>query len=275
MTLSRKQQIFLPSYPDSLSESQRKPSWYLVFCLLAAVFVVLASNSFGKDVAIKTMDAALVFVSGSLLVLAIMISSRFGIHGDHGKAYLMFVGFATSWFLAELGWAMSELSSDSVSFPAQLDLFYLGAYPFLLLFSVYYLRPLRGAITKKTLMYALFVTIAFLVPTLYAVHSQNPSADIAKILWADIYPAADAAVLFPAVLGVTLFFKGRVNLFWSLTSIAIILNVVADSGFFFLYIDKSYYTGHPLDVFYLWSYILFAFGINSHLRLYRTPKIPS
>lgn len=236
---------------------------------------MLASNSFGKDVATKTMDLALVLVSGILLTFAILISARFGIHGNHGKAYLTFVVFAALWFLAELGWAVSEIGTDTVPFPTQIDLFYLGAYPFLFLFSVFYLRPMRNAVSKRMVMYASLVTITFLAPTLYAVHTQNQNADIAQVAWADIYPVADAAVLFPALLGVTLFFKGRVNLFWSFACIAIILNIIADSGFFFLYVDKSYYTGHPLDIFYLWSYILFSFGIYSHLRLYKMPKISS
>lgn len=263
----------MPSYQDNLSE--KRPLWNLVFFLLATVFVVLASNSLGKDIATKTMDTALVLVSGVLLAFAVLVSARFGIHGNHGKAYLAFVAFAALWFFAELGWALSEIGADTVQFPAQIDLFYLGAYPFLFLFSVFYLRPMRNAVSKKMLLYPSLVTIAFLVPTLYAAHTQNQNADLAKIIWADIYPAVDASVLFPAILGVTLFFKGRVNLFWSFACIAIILNIVADSGFFFLYVDKSYYTGHPLDVFYLWSYILFSFGIYSHLKLYRLPKIIS
>lgn len=250
-----------------------RPNWYLVFFLLAAVFVVLASNSFGKDAAIQVTDIMFVPVAASLLVLGVLIATRFGTNGDHGKAYLMFVGFVGSWFLAETSWTVSEIITIPSEFPVQIDILYLAGYPFLFLFSVYYLRPMRNVISKKMLMYASFVTVAFLAPTLYTTHTQNPNAEMLQILWADIYPVSDAAVLFPAILGVSLFFKGRVNFFWSLASIAIILNIIADSGLFFLYVDKSYYTGHPIDIFYLWSYILFAFGINSHLKLYKAKKI--
>ena len=142
----------MPSFQNNIPDSSKKSLWNLVSFLLAAVFAVLASNSFGADIATQTMDVALVLVSGILLILSILISARFGIHGNHGKAYLMFVCFSALWFLAELGWAASELATDSIPFPAQIDLFYLGAYPFLFLFSIFYLRPLRNAISKKILM---------------------------------------------------------------------------------------------------------------------------
>lgn len=264
----------MPSYQDKLqSEPEKKPGWYLVFFLSASVVVVLASNLFGQNAAITAVDVAFVPASGGLLVLSIMIAKRFGIHGDHGKAYLMFVCFAAMWFAAELAWSATELTSSE--FPTQVDLLYLGGYPFLFMSSIYYLRPVYKTASKKILGCSFLVTAVFLASIAYETYLQNPNAELLQIIWADIYPIADAAVLFPAVLGLAMFFKGRVSFFWSLACIAIILNIVADSGFFFMYVDKSYYTGHPLDILYLWSYVLFSFGICSHLQLYRPRKIKS
>src|SRR5574342_233649 len=163
-----------------------------------------------------------------------MIAKRFGIRGDHGKAYLMFVCFAAMWFAAELAWSVLELTSSE--FPAQVDLLYLGGYPFLFAFSIYYMRPVCKTASKKMFVYSFVVMTIFLASTAYATYLQNPNAEFLQVIWADLYPIADAAVLFPAILGLALFFKGRVSFFWSLACIAIILNVVADSGFFFLYV---------------------------------------
>jgi hypothetical protein len=200
-----------------------------------------------------------------------VISMRFGIRGDHGIAYLFFVGFAALWFVAELTWMLSELvilqPLDSI------DWIYLGGYPFLFLFSICYLKPLRKQISKKMIVLASLAAATFLIPTLYTTYSYNNDAGVMRLLDAGIYPLADAAVLFPAVVGVSLFFRGQVSFFWSLACIAIILNTFADSGFMFLYLDSAYYTGHPIDILYAWSYVLFSFGVYSHIKFFKKPKI--
>lgn len=187
----------------------------------------------------------------------------------------MFAGFAFLWFLAELFYFRSELASHLLSLPPVEDWLYLSGYPFLLVFSIYYLKPFRLAISKKLLGYGVLATSAFLIPTLYSTYSLNTGATIPEILWAGIYPIADAAILFPAVLGLALFFKGEVGLFWSFTCIAIILNIVADSGFFFLDLDKSSYSGNPVNIFYMWAYLLFAFGIYTHVKIFKKTKMES
>lgn len=247
----------------------------IFFSLVAVVIAILGANAFGKDVAITVSDLAFVAASGALLVLAILISARFGASGDHGKAYLLFSVFVASWFTAEVVWMASEVMNLMPPIPQEAEILYLGGYPFLFLFSLYYVKPLQKAITKKMLSYASLATITFLIPTLYTTYSGSTNADLFQIIWASIYPIADAAVLFPAVLGMTLFFKGHVNFFWSLACIAIILNIIADTGFLFLFVDESYYSGYPLDILYLWAYVLFSFGINSHLSLYKRKKIKS
>lgn len=246
-----------------------------MFFLLATSFVVLTANVFGRYAAIAVTDALYIPASGALLALAAIIATRFGTTGAHGKAYLLFVGFASSWFAAELVWMLLELTTYLSSFQVNIDWIYLGGYPFLFSFSIYYLKPMRKAISKRLLAYASLAMIAFLVPTLYATYSYNPQASLSKIIWAALYPVADAVLLFPAVLGMSLFFKGRVNFFWSLACIAIILNIVADSGFLFMHVDKSYYSGHPIDILYLWSYTLFSFGIYSHIKYFKKQKMKS
>ncbi|WP_268543908.1 hypothetical protein [Candidatus Nitrosotenuis cloacae] len=205
------------------------------------------------------------------MLLASIIVRRFGSTGAHGKAYLAFTGFAAFWFAAETIWMFTELVGQT-QFPES-EWFYLAGYPFLFASSIFYLYPMRKAISSKMLACAAAATASFLIITLYKMHSYNQDAGMLQIVWAGIYPTADAVVLYPAVLVMILFLKGRVSFFWSLACIAIILNVIADSGFLFLYVDESYFSGHPLDILYLWSYVLFSFGIYSHIRYFKKPEI--
>lgn len=251
------------------------PIRFLISSLLVVGFIVMIANVLGKETATITTDLLYVPISGSLLILSIVIAAKYGIQGNHGKSYLSFVGFVACWFIAELVWISSELVYHLKPFPQEAEWFYLGGYPLLLLFTIYYLKPFEKAISKKMLSYALMATTIFLVPTIYVTNSYNQNSNLIEIIWAAIYPVADSVVLFPAVIGMTLFFKGKVGFLWSLAFFAIILNIVADSGFLFLDMDKSYYTGNPIDILYLWSYILFAFGIYSHVKLHKKPKMKS
>jgi hypothetical protein len=252
-----------------------KANKLLIALLVGVGLTILLSNIIGKEAATTVTDVLYVPASASLLVLSIIATAMFRLKGDHGKSYLLFTGFVAMWFVAELIWVNAELVHHLTSFPAYDDWVYLGGYAFLAFFMIYYLKPVKEAVSKLMLTYGLLASSLFLIPTLYSMYIRNPNAGLDQIIWASIYPVSDAIVLFPAVLGLALFFRGQVSLLWSFTCIAIILNIVADSGFLFLDVDKSYYTGSPVDILYLWAYILFAFGIYSHIKLYKKPKIKS
>lgn len=252
-----------------------KDNKFFLFCLFAVGFAVLISNIISEEVANVTTDLLHILASGILLILSGIIAASFKGKGDHGKAFLLFTVFVSFWFTAELIWLSTEFASYLLSFTVEADWLYLTGYPFLFSFSIYYLKPFRGAISRKLFLYTSIITMVFLIPSLYTMYSYNSNANLLEIVWAAIYPIADALVLFPAILGLALFFKGEVGLFWSLACIAITLNIIADSGFFFSYIDQSYYSGNPINILYLWSYILFAFGIHSHVRLHKKSKMKS
>ena len=242
-----------------------------LFCLLVVGFAVLVSNLLGTQTANVMTDLLYVPVSGGVLILSVIIAVKFRGQSDLGRAYLLFTGFVSFWFVGELVWLRSELVSHLLPFPVETDWMYLAGYPFLLAFMSYYLKPFRLAISKKMLLQASLATVVFLIPSLYTMYSYNPSTSLLDIVWAALYPISDAIVLFPAVLGLSLFIKGKVGLLWSFCCIAIILNIIADSGFFFFDTNNSN-SGNPLNILSLWSYILFAFGIYSHVKLYSSPK---
>jgi hypothetical protein len=252
-----------------------RTSRFLIFSLICISFIVLAANFLGRNIATTTTDFLYLPVSGTLLILSIIISIRFKGKSDIGRAYLFFTGFAVTWFIAELIWFISEIFYQLNPFPYVDDSLYLLGYPFLLLFSIYYLKPIGAAISKKMLAFACLATALFLVPTFYNTYSSNPHANWDQIMWAGIYPLVDAILLFPTVIGTLLFFKGNVGLLWSLMFFAILLNIIADSGFLYLDVDRTYYSGNPINLLYLWSYVLFSFGIYSHIKVFKKPKMKS
>jgi len=242
---------------------------HLLLSILIVGFVMLFANVAGQEIAMLTTALLYVPVPGVLVVLSIILAARFCVKGKHGISWIFFVGLATSWFIAEQLWLVYELVYDIDPFPSMADFFYVTGYPFLFLFSLYYLKPLKDAISRKTIAYASLAAMTLLIPSLYMTYDTDSQIGPFEVALALSYPIADTIVLIPSLIGVILFFKGQVNFLWSLVCIAIALNVVADTGFLITSMNDSYYAGHPIDMLYLWAYILFSFGVYSHIQIFK------
>ncbi|MGI0082018.1 MAG: hypothetical protein ACREAF_04255 [Nitrosopumilaceae archaeon] len=240
---------------------------YLLYSLVAVGLTIIISNYFGQETSNILSSVLFFIIPAALVILSLTMTIRFRVGGDHGKAWILFVPFVTSWFIAEQIWMVYDVIYNIDPWPSEADFFYIAGYPILFAFSIFYLKPLRKAISKKLVICASIIVVITLIPALEV--ALGTKADPFKVALATSYPVLDAIVLCPAIIGVVLFFKGEVNFLWSLICIAIIFNVVADTSFLILSIDDSYYVGHPIDILYLWAYIMFSFGVYSHLTIFR------
>ena len=241
----------------------------LFACLLITGLVIITATFFGKEVVSVITDFTYIPVSGAFVILSIIISSRFRKSGNHGKAWLLFLGTAISWFIAETTWTVYELVYHTNPFPSTADVFYITGYPFLFLFSIYYLKPFKKLITRKLILSTSLIAVSVLIPSLYMTVDNNSDESKFAIALGAIYPIADSIILVPALIGIFLFFRGEVNFLWTLLLIGILFEVIADTGFQYFTLNGSYYTGHPIDILFIWSYILFSFGVYSHTQIFK------
>jgi hypothetical protein len=242
----------------------------MLFSLVSTGFAILVAEYIGKKAAIVFTNWIFLPIPGAMLVLSIIFAKKHCISGNHGKAWIAFAIFAACWFIAEQIWLVEELFYDRRTFPSKADFFYLAGYPAYFVFAVLYLRPFQSSITKKTILLASLIATALLVPDLYWTLENNSDEDQFSIILGAIYPISDSIVLVPAIIGVKLFFGGKVNFLWVLMFVGIVLEVIADTGFQYFSLDNSYYTGHPVDIFFLWSYILFSFGIYDNIKVFNS-----
>ena len=240
----------------------------LFACLLITGIVIITGTFFGKVASVVT-DFTYIPVSGAFVILSIIISSRFRKSGNHGKAWLLFLGTAISWFIAETTWTVYELVYHTNPFPSTADVFYITGYPFLFLFSIYYLKPFKKLITRKLILSTSLIAVSVLIPSLYMTVDNNSDESKFAIALGAIYPIADSIILVPALIGIFLFFRGEVNFLWTLLLIGILFEVIADTGFQYFTLNGSYYTGHPIDILFIWSYIMFSFGVFSHTQIFK------
>jgi len=124
-------------------------------------------------------------------------------------------------------------------------------------------------ISKKMIVITSIIAVVVLIPILYMTIDNSSDESEFTIILGAIYPIADAIVLIPSMIGVALFFRGKVNFLWSLLFIGMLVEVVADTGFQYFSLDGSYYTGHPINILFLWSYLLFSFGLFDHIKIFK------
>lgn len=245
---------------------------FMLFSLVSTGLAILASELISKETATVFTDWIFEPVAGAVVVLAIISAKKHGINGNHGKAWISFVVFSALWFIAETVWSVLELFYHQKPFPSLADAFYMAAYPAYFIFVISYLRPFKNGITKKMITVAILFGVAVLVPNLYMTFDSNTDEDQLSIVLGAAYPVADVIVLVPAIIGMMLFLGGKVNFMWSLMLLGIVSEVIADTGFQYFTLDGSYYTGHPIDILFLWSYILFSFGIYDHIKVFKTEQ---
>jgi len=247
-----------------------KSQRFLLFSLVSTGIAILIAEYIGKETAIIFTNWIFVPIPGTMLVLSIIMAKKHGVTGNHGRAWITFAVFSACWFVAEQVWLVEELFYHQKPFPSAADFFYIVGYPAYFIFAILYLKPFRNSITKKMIILSSLVSIAILIPSMYWTLENNSGEDQFSIILGASYPIADSIVLVPSLIGVKLFFGGKVNFLWSLMLVGILVEVIADMGFQYFSLDNSIYTGHPVDILFLWSYILFSFGVYDNIKVFKS-----
>jgi len=253
----------LQTYFEKLQEQKS-----LIIILILLVTVNVVANFISKDVAILVGNFMYIPVAVSMVVVSTMKMFKSGFTGKHGIAWIALTVCSVSWFIAELTWVFYEVILNIDPFPSFADIFYLLGYPFLFMFLIFYIEPVRKAITKKMVTTAILLSLSVLIPSLFIALQDNSDVSYFEAILAGAYPVVDALVIIPALIGIALFFKGQVNFMWTLVCIGIFSLFVADTVFLFAQLDTWYYTGHPLEVLFYFMYVLISYGVYDNMKVF-------
>ena len=86
------------------------------------------------------------------------------------------------------------------------------------------------------------------------------------------YSVLGSIQVIPAIVGIMYLAKKGANFSWMLILFGFIIYGIADTFFLFAELDGTYYDGHPVDLLWLYTYILMIFSF--HIR-YKISKIPT
>lgn len=215
---------------------------------------------------------AYIIVPGTLVVFSTILTIKlYKQKHFQTKAFLLFTIGASFWFIAEQIWAVYQYVYDVDPFPSEADIFYMAAYPFFVAFLLISLKPIQKSITKKIWLFSLVLSFAFLIPSLLAYYNALEETEggldpISKSL-ALAYPILSSFQLAPAIIGIMFLAKKGASYSWMLLLFGFLIYTVSDTFYLFSELDDSYYDGHPVDLMYLYSFLLLIFSLHSRLKL--------
>jgi hypothetical protein len=190
----------------------------------------------------------------------------------------IWIGFSLGmifWFIGELSWALYTLIFNiEIPYPSVADVYRLVGYGFLFFAIFTYIELFRPAISKRMIATAsIFVlpTSAGIIPPLLLSISAKASAVNLTTLLVDLaYPLLDLSLLAQAMLGLLVFttteLRGKIGYVWLLINGGIIMNVFGDIIFSYANLQNTYYSGHPLELFFHLGYLFFILSFYTHTK---------
>ena len=233
---------------------------------IAALYTVAQSSS---DLLAPLSDAVFVIVSGACALFALLVVLKWGMRGTFGLVQFGLFSAVFLWFLGEVVWSVYELAFRiPIPYPSLADVFYLAGYlpailgvlQFLSVFGKE-LRGLRILLVVMTGLLIIGVTYVSLLRPLItsSVDLLTKTVDVA-------YPSLDAILLTLAIAMFIVFEGSETSYSWLWISLGLLLTTLADIAFSFGTLEGWYYSGHPIELLWLWGYISLALGFNDQRR---------
>lgn len=177
------------------------------------------------------------------------------------------------WLLGELTWSVYGLFLGvSEPYPSVADVFWIAGYLPLVVALLAYMAPFKGALSLKSVLLAVGVALLADVVVFSVLIGPvfGPSADPATRLVDFAYPLLDMLLLGLAIAGMLLFLPGRISRFWVWLNVGMIFIAIADVLFSYTSALETYYTGHPLELFYFLGDAAILLGLYEHTRALHT-----
>ena len=263
---------------DNLVNKQnpiKKEHNYVLFLIVSLVAITLIyqlrpflDNSQFKWIYVSTY----IFVPGILLAFSTILTIKlYKQKHFQSKAFLFFTIGVLFWFIAEQIFTVYTYVYDVDPFPSIADIFYLGAYPFFIAFFLISLKPIQKSITTKIWLFSFLLSFAFLIPSFLASYNSLEETEggldpVSKSIVLS-YPILSSLQLAPAIIGIMFMTKKEISYSWMLLLFGFLIYSISDTFYLFSELDNSYYNGHPVDLMYLYSFILLIFSLNSRLKL--------
>jgi hypothetical protein len=251
----------------------RNLAFVLIGSIIIADSLVILSNPHSRE----PMVIIVLDVTGAIaLSLGILVICRLKLHGTHGKSFFCLTLGILLWFAADLtiSYYYFILMIREVPPPASIaDVFWLAGYVFFAVHLLITFKSIRNKINVIVIVAASVASSVFACITL-AVHiplilSEFSHHDYSVFVVDISYPIADAILIVPAVvILVTLRSDYEHSIPWSLFSMSLLVNAVADFGFINYVMNDNVESTWIWDLFFIADFLIMAAALYWYNRYY-------
>jgi signal transduction histidine kinase len=254
---------------SKLAFEDNKKIIILLILTLVSITLIYQSRPFLDDtqfsyIAIPAFTIFPGLVTVYSIVLAVKLHKQ---KHQQAKGFILFAIGGAFWMIAEQIWQMYDHVWEGDPFPSEADIFYLGAYPLMTAFLFLSLKPILRKTNRNVWLFAIGLSISFLIPSILGAYDDMFGEESFAVSIALAYPILSAIQITPAIVGIMYLTKQGASLSWMLILFGFIVYGIADTFFLFAELDGTYYDGHPVDLFWLYSYILIAFAFHIRLKI--------
>jgi len=266
---------------DAADMQRDKPSlkiaYFATLTTVLGIVMIYVFHGFYNDSMYAFSNVFPPFIAGVAVLSSFLALRRYweDLGSLMSKIWLCFALGMFLWFLGELGWAFyTMILGIEIPYPSIADAFWLSGYVPLFIALLLYIQIIRPAISWRLFSVAagivivgtVLVSSSLMIPVL-ATSSEQDSITLSISL---AYPVLDLALLFEAILGLLVFtvtsLKSHIGVAWHIMNAAISSTALADLAFSYTNLDATYYNGHPLELLYHVSYLLFALAFYVHSK---------
>jgi hypothetical protein len=246
---------------------------YIFAIFISILYFVLQSTDLYEELS----SIVVTLVSGFATLTSYLIAKkyRWSIHNKFSRCWLFFFLGSLFWSLGELTWAIYSIGLGiEVPYPSIGDSFWLIAYaPFFMAFLEYFKMFGSPFLSKKKIF--VMVSVTFLSSFLIALFSLYPiltslEEEPITLFFNLAYPIGDLLLFIPAFGSLITFLGQKIGKPYIYLTLAIIMNVIADSLFAFLTMRGEYIYGNYLttfdDLLFVWGYFALFLGFYVHLK---------
>jgi hypothetical protein len=210
--------------------------------------------------------------------LGIIAVWHHGLHGVHGWSYFFLTLGIISWFAADLTLAYYyfALGIEEQVLVSVTDVLWFVGYLFLASHLFIVLRFIRSNIKLVTIILTSIATLSFI---LYIVIDQfrsshfHAAGDFTALAVTIIYPILDLILFVPSSIILISLRKDDIqSIPWILSSLALLINAVADEGYLIDY--QNGLLNHLLfwNIFYVTDFIFMAGALFWYYRFHISPE---
>jgi hypothetical protein len=259
---------------------ERKTLGYFISAIIIAIAVadsiIIFSDSHNKASSTFLVLNITAATASSLGIIAVY---HHGFHGVHGRSYLFLTLGIISWFAADLTLAYYyfALGIEEQVLVSVTDVLWFIGYLFLAshLFTV--LRFIRSNIKLMTVVLTSIATFSFIsyivIDLFVSSHFHTSPGDFTAFVVTIMYPILDLMLFVPSLIILISLRKDDIqSIPWILSSLALLINAVADEGYLIDYQNGLLQNLLFWNIFYVTDFIFMAGALFWYYRFHISPE---